>query len=333
MELTLDDTACQTVTSRAMASVTALPESAFDRRKHPDMLGFSEWRAADGWPHRVYRWPAAGAERSRGSLLFQSGRGDFIEKYLEACDHWWRGGWAVEGFGWRGQGGSGRVQRGVDIDHRDSFDPLVDDLAAYVAEWRARTPAPHVIVAHSMGGHVALRLCAERGVTLDALVLVAPMLGINVKPLPMWLARVMVSGLTAIGLGRRVARQERPDNPRRQRRLTADYERYADSQWWKEANPGLGLGPPTWGWIGAALASAARFGRLETVETPVLLLVAGRDQLVDGRAIAAAATRLPIAELKRFPNAAHELLREADADRVPALATIDAFLNRVAPAR
>ena len=113
------------------------------------------------------------------------------------------------GVDWRGQGGS----RGADADDaapaddRTSFDPLIDDLAAFVADWQARTPAPHVIVAHSMGAHVALRACAERGVTPDALVLVAPMLALNTRRLPTWLARLAIAG--AVRGGRGAARRGR----------------------------------------------------------------------------------------------------------------------------
>jgi len=309
-------------------------DSIFDRRRHPEGMRFWTWKAADGWAHRAWRWDAEG--RPRGSLLFQSGRADFIEKYLEACDHWHGRGWFAEGFDWRGQGGSGRSVPGAWADDRLSFDPLIDDLMAFVADWKARTPGPHVLVAHSMGGHVALRACAERGLRLDALVLVAPMLALDTRRIPAPLARAMVRGAKLLGLGHRAAWRDDPADPRRQLRLTASRERYEDSQWWKRQEPGLALGPPSWNWLGAALAGAARIARpraLEAVATPVLLEAAGLDVLVDDGAIAEAARRLPEAELLTLPTARHEVLREADDNRLPALAAIDDFLDRKAPAR
>lgn len=312
-----------------MAPTALLPESLFDRRAYPDGMDFPVWHAADGWPHRAYRWPAGGVRR--GSLLFQSGRADYIEKYLEACDHWHRLGWDIEGFDWRGQGGSRTFTGTLDPDDRLSFDPLIDDLAAYVAEWKARTPGPHVLVAHSMGGHVALRACAERGVVLDALVLVAPMLALNTGHIPRFVASAVVGGAKLARLGRRAIFRDNYANPRRYLRLTASLPRYEDSQYWKRAIPGIAMGPPTWNWIGAALAGdrrIAREGELENVRTPVLLLAAGLDKLVRDEAIASAARRLPDAEMKLFPTGRHELLREADENRLPALAAIDDFLDR-----
>jgi lysophospholipase len=310
-------------------------ESAFNRRAYPDALAFFEWKAADGWPHRAYRWAPISSPQPRGSLIFQSGRADFIEKYLDVCDHWHRAGWNVEGFDWRGQGGSGRLDPGNLADGRTSFDPLIDDLAEYVTDWQRRTPVPHVLVAHSMGGHVALRMLAERGVRLDALALVAPMLALNTVPLPLPIARIVVAAMIAAGRGARAVSNGMIDSPQRQARLTSDRARFDDSQWWKRARPDLGSGAPTWNFLAAALAAANRIAAddLESIETPALLLAAGRDRLVDRGAILSVAARLPDAESRLFPAAAHELLREADIYRLPALAAINDFFERKAPPR
>ena len=95
---------------------------------------------------------AKGRKKARGSLIFANGRGDFIEKYLEAYAHWHGRGWNVTAFDWRGQGGS----RGAGFGY-ESFDLLIDDLAALLADWREGNPGPHVAIGHSMGGHLLLR--------------------------------------------------------------------------------------------------------------------------------------------------------------------------------
>ena len=66
---------------------------------------------------------------------------------------------------------------------------------------------------------------------------------------------------------------------------------------------------------------------LAQVQTPVLLLGAERDRLVEPRAIREAAARLPAAELLMFKGARHEILRETDDVRLEAQARIDAFLD------
>ena len=63
----------------------------------------------------------------------------------------------------------------------------------------------------------------------------------------------------------------------------------------------------------------------------MLLLGAERDRLVSPEAIRRVAGELPDAELEIYPDAGHEILREADPVRLAALARIDAFLDRRAP--
>ncbi|HEY0412316.1 MAG TPA: alpha/beta hydrolase [Allosphingosinicella sp.] len=303
---------------------------AFDRRRIPQGARLSTWAAPDGWVlRRLDRRQPEGAP-ARGSLLFAGGRGDFIEKYLEAQDHWFARGWNVTAFDWRGQGGS---RGGIEGGHLDSFDPLVDDLAALIEDWRRTAPRPHAAIGHSMGGHVLLRTLAERRPKLDAAVLVAPMLAINSAPLPPTAAAWTASLMTMSGWGRHPAWHQPSGSGAagspRQTYLTSCLERYADELWWWEKEPGFDLGAPSWGWLKAAYASCAKLTpeALRTVAAPVLLLGTDADRLVSPDAIRRAAALLPDAELLMFPDAAHELLREADSVRLPALARIDAFLD------
>src|SRR6478735_2315541 len=158
-----------------------------NRRMVPAGAAIDSWDAPDGWPLRRLAWPGA----ERGSLLFLGGRGDIFEKYYEAFEHWHRGGWSLDSFDWRGQGGSGRLSDDPMCGHASDFAPWIEDLAAFFTEWRASTKGPHVIVAHSMGGHLTLRALVERRIAPDAAALVAPMLGMKSAPFgPRLAARV-----------------------------------------------------------------------------------------------------------------------------------------------
>ena len=312
--------------------------SVLDRRILPDGMALSTWRGTDGWQHRRFDWPAG--DRPRGSLLFQIGRAAFAEMYVEPLARWHARGWHVAGFEWRGQGGSGRLLGDARTGHLASLDPLLDDLAAVVAAGRTAAPGPHIIVGHSMGAHLALRLLAERkSLAPAAAVLVAPMLSINSGRLPDPVARTIARLACAAGRAER-RMWEQGTGPAwlqaEQRRLTDCPDRYADHRWWKESRPDLVLGPPSWGWLAAAYASTARLDRrgvLEGVATPLLLLGTERDRLVSADAIRAAAARLPDATLHMSAAGGHELLREIDAVREPVMAAIDRFLDARAPRR
>ncbi len=306
---------------------------AFDRRSIPSGARFGEWKAADGWILRTLEWPREKGADARGSLLFVGGRGDFIEKYLEAQDHWHRPGWNVTAFDWRGQGGS---QGGLPGGHIDTFETLVSDLAAFIDSWRLESPGPHAVVAHSMGGHVLLRTLADRHPPIDAAVLIAPMLMINSGPMPSFAAHWLASTASLAGWGGRPAWQQssrsQPAGSMRQTILTGCPDRYSDELWWWEKYPGFNLGAPSWGWLKAAFQSCAALtpAKLAGVEIPVLLIGTERDRLVGPAAIRRAAALLPKAELIMYDDAAHEILRERDEVRLRALSAIDAFLDRSA---
>jgi len=296
------------------------------RRHIPEGMRFAEWRAGDGWPLRSFSWPRPGAPR--GSLLFLTGRGDFIEKYLEVLTHWHGAGWNIAGFDWRGQGGSGRMLADPLICHQSDFDILVGDLAGFVDHWVAETPAPHVIVAHSMGAHLTLRMLADRPQGIDAAVLSSAMIGIRVKGVPPWLVGALVRSAVVIGLSnRRISRRDIGDVGGR---MTSCPDRRADKLWWKANRPELASGVPSWSWVRSAFASIARLtdAALGQIRTPILLVAAREDPIVDVGAIEHAARMLPNAALTIIDGGGHEILRERDARRLPLLARIDTFLAR-----
>jgi lysophospholipase len=304
-----------------------MTEPANPRRRIPAGMTFASWAAADGWRLRRFDWPRPDP---CGSMLFLGGRGDFIEKYLEALAHWHGGGWSLTGFDWRGQGGSGRLLADPLICHQRDFDLLLDDLAAFVRAWSAAAPPPRIIVAHSMGAHLLLRLLARGGNDVDAAVLASPMIDIKVKGAPGWLLGAAAWGACALGLAeRRVWDRDVGDIGGR---MTSCPDRRADKAWWKAQRPDIASGAPSWGWIRAARRSIARLAQadLGALRTPVLMLAIRRDPIVDVAAIRRAAATLSAAELVLFDGAGHELLREADLLRVRVLTRIDAFLERVA---
>lgn len=265
-----------------------------------------------------------------GRLLFQTGRADVVEKYLEVFAHLVARGWSVTAFDWRGQGGSGRLSPDPHVGHGDDFSILVDDLRAFWTEWRGEADGPAVLLGHSMGGHLALRAVVEGAVVPDALVLVAPMLGLRLPfgpALSAAIIRCMAGTCATRGIWRA---RESAGMHTRQRNLTHDVGRYEDEAFWYARHPELALGPPSWGWLAAALRSIRALAadtRLDRVAVPTLMLLAEADRLVDPDAAALAGARIG-ARLVRFgPEAAHELLREADPVRLRALAAIDGFLD------
>lgn len=317
--------ACENVTKTTMIDQAEL------RRDLPADSRLSEWRAPDGWRHRRFDWPHP---EPRGRILVQGGRADIVEKFLETIRHLHDRRWSVTAFDWRGQGGSGRLAADPRVGHAASFDTWVSDLTAFWTDWRAEGQGPAALLAHSMGGHLALRAMLDGGIAPDAAVLVAPMIGVR-SPLGARGGRAVAWAMTRIGDPARPAWTVRPGKAsagHRQQRLTHSLERYGDEAHWYGRDPSLLLGPPSWAWVLEAFVSGARLQadpRLATLDVPILMLVADADRLVDSRAAVRLASRLPRVELVRFgAESAHEILREDDAVRLRAFGLIDTFLDR-----
>ena len=316
----------------------------FNRRSIPDDAVESVWTTADGQPIRRIDWPGAERDKTalkRGSILFMPGRGDAYEKYLETLEQWHQQGWKVTAADWRGQAGSGRLGDDPVTGHIDDFSVWINDLAAFWSGWIHETPGPHVLVGHSMGGHLILRAVAEKRVCPDAVVLSAPMLDFYGSPLPISIMHLAAKLMKALGNPKRPAWKwsEKPGEMPVGRidLLTHDKDRYDDELFWRDQRPELVMGPGSWGWVERAYASMRSLfapGLLESVDIPVLLLGTSNDRLVAMPAIERAAARLPKAEIVRFGDEArHEILREEDAVRDRVLAAITDFLDRAAPVR
>ncbi len=320
-----------------MVSVAA-PVGAIDRRAIPPAAAESTWTAADGHAVRRIDWPGAGTP-PRGSILFFPGRGDFYEKYLETLEEWHRAGWRVTASDWRGQAGSGRLGKDHVTGHVEDFSIWVDDLAALWERWKAETPGPHVLAAHSMGGHIVLRALAEGRFAPDAAVLSAPMTGMSGPPLPLAMLRRVAQAMCVVGDPARQAWKwsEKPGElpADRANLLTHDPDRYADEQWWRTQRPELVMGPASWRWVERAYASWQMLeapGALERIGVPVLIVSTSSDKLVSHPANLRAAARLPKGEIIALGDEAHhEVLRESDGVRSAIMTKIADFLDRAAP--
>lgn len=307
--------------------------SEFDRRSLPDAACESYWQAEDGWNIRRLDWPAARAPR--GSILFMPGRGDLYEKYLETLNHLTAQGWNITACDWRGQGASGRLTDSQYVGHIDDFSTWVNDLAFFWRSWVTENAGPHIIMAHSMGGHIVARALVDGAIAADGCILSAPMLGMSGPPLPIAVSHLFAKLMTRIGDPKRPAWKvsEKPGTPIRKRQalLTHDNARYNDEAAWWAQRPELVMGPASWHWVERAYASVRYIhapGQWEKVRTPTLILATRADKLVSYGAIKEAAQRMPNVQLISYgEECAHELLREVDAVRDHALAEIDIFLQ------
>jgi lysophospholipase len=276
--------------------------------------------------------PARGAPR--GSVILFSGRTEFIEKYFEVIGELQQRGFTVFTMDWRGQGLSGREQTNPLKGHLATFDDPVADLYAALRVYGDRLPKPHIVLAHSMGGCIALRAMQTNRIAVDGAVFSAPMWGIaNVKGFAEDFARFMTSaglgGTFVPGVETKWTKQSFKKNA-----LTHDQERYARAQGLIVENKDLALAGPTLGWVTAALDAIDTFhqpGALNHLRMPIMVLSAGEEALVDNASHAEIATLLPNARHIMVDGARHEILMETDNIRAQFWAAFDMIADAVAP--
>jgi lysophospholipase len=96
-----------------------------------------------------------------------------------------------------------------------------------------------------------------------------------------------------------------------------------------EAAPDLGIGSPTVAWLNAAYQAMNEIGNpvyLSKVRQPLMLIAAGRDEVVSTPAIEEAGMRLRAGSHLIVAGARHELMMEQDRYRAQFWAAFDAFV-------
>lgn len=270
---------------------------------------------------------------SRGSVVVSPGRTEPIEKYFEVASRLTDLGFVVLVHDWRGHGLSARLgpdQRG----HASGWRDFIADFAALLASFETRLPRPWIALGHSMGGCLTLLALAMGERRFAAALLSAPMLGVQTGSIPGPIVRWLAAGLPRVGLGRALAMRETPPEPFAANILTHDQGRYARNLDQIIRHPELAVGPPTWGWLDFAFSATDRLARgpeAARIATPVSILAAGEERLVDNAAARRVAARLPHARFAVAQGAYHELMQETDALQAPFWAAFETLSREAAP--
>ncbi len=297
----------------------------------PDNAVAGSIKTPDGVSLRFARFaPPPGR---KGTVVVLQGRAEFIEKYFETARDLRARGFAVATFDWRGQGLSDRALS-------DRHKGYVRDFSQYAADLDAimeqvvlpDCPPPFFALAHSMGGAVAIRACHSGSRWFERVVLSAPMLalpqrafGAMAGPFARFM-RLLGRGGAYVPTGGNEASGSEGfiGNV-----LTSDPVRFARNAAVLEEEPALGLGSPTIGWADAALHQMRDFaapGYAGTIRQPMLMVAAGRDEVVSTPAIEQFGQNLLAGRHLILAGSRHEILQEQDHYRRQFWAAFDAFV-------
>jgi len=297
----------------------------------PDHVVTGSIKTPDGVNLRFARWePPPGR---KGTVVVLQGRAEYIEKYYETVRDLRARGFAVATFDWRGQGLSDRALPDRNKGYVRNFSEYATDLEAVMEQVvLPDCPPPIFALGHSMGGAIVIRACHDGSRWFERIVLSAPMIALPQGPLTRVagpLARVMRligrgSAYVPSGHAKAAGSEDFIGNV-----LTSDPVRFSRNAAVLEEAPDLGLGAPTIAWADAAMRLMKRFadpGYAGQIRQPILMVAAGRDEVVSTPAIETFGMNLLAGRHLILPGSRHEILQEQDHYRGQFWAAFDAFV-------
>lgn len=277
----------------------------------PPPAGVLWCHAKDGTRLRVAHWPTG----PRGIVAIFPGRTEVIEKYGRVIRDLAQAGYGTAVIDWRGQGLSDRP-KGLPLrGHIDDFAQYQQDVAAYQALIdQIAGDAPRYLLAHSMGGCIALRALLQ-GFPARAVAFSAPMWGLQLGPALAKAVQLATATLALAGADLR----EIPgagikfrlwENPFDNNEFTRDPQTYLWMQTQVQTHAALRLGAPSLRWLSAALAETRALAQLTAPDLPAFCGLGTRELLVSPDAIRTRMAGWPKGRLAIYDGALHELLME-----------------------
>jgi len=246
----------------------------------------------------------------RAAILLLHGWSDHAGRWSDVGERLRDAGYSVFLLDQRGHGRSGG-RRG----YLSRFSQLLGDLQAFRRAVRRRhTETPHLLLAHSFGGLVALRyLETQPGDPIAAAVVSCPWLALATPP-PAWkrLAGRLLADLW-------------PTLPIPARLDSALLSRDPAVNTAYESDPAVHgvMTPGAWREIQWAQRAVAADGH--RIDVPLLFLLGGEDRIVDAQAARAFADNLTSAQVKWYPEMFHEVLHDPQREQV--IADVLTFLR------
>lgn len=272
---------------------------------------------------------------AKGVIVVVNGFSQSWLQYGELFYDLYQQGYSVISYDHRGQGLSPHlVSFNSQIGYVRDFSEYNDDLDAFMKRVvQPLHPGTRglFLIAHSMGAAAATEYLERHSTTapFDAVVFCAPMYQITTAPYPEWLAQTIVGTAHLLGLGKHYAigkHDYNPNEPFKSNKVTQSFVRWQADRELKINHLQAVIGGPSNEWVNTSLSKTRRIRSKEAAVTPpMLLLEAGKDQLVINQAESQAGAIIPHCRLLSFPESQHEILMEKDPIRDKALREIERF--------
>ena len=293
-----------------------------------------EWHMAERKNNRPLRYGSltSSMDNTKATIIALPGLNDFSEKYFETAQWTNERGYNFYSLDWYGQGGSGRYLDNPHKRHCSGFDEDLADVQTWLSDHVfPKQNGPYILLGHSMGGHLGLRLLHNMPDTFIGAALIAPMFGIKaLRHIPLTLVNTLNRFFRAAYVPGGSDWHPLQHPPPALSLLTKDPLRNPIHNQWLETNPHLQIGGVTYGWLHDAAQSCRTLQKLDCskIKTHCLIFEAEHEYLVDNRHIRSVAEALPNADLVHLEDSFHEPLMERDDIRQALLKKFEHFINK-----
>ena len=271
------------------------------------------------------------------AIVITQGRTESALKYKELAFDLYNQGYDIFFIDHRGQGNSSRLSIDTHRGHVEDFQHYVTDLKTFVDSLQlTKQYQTSFLLSHSMGGAISALYLEEQAHPFQAAAFFSPMLSINLRGLPVFLAKIIsfFSDRTCRFFGKKDcnAPGSKIYNPIifDKNLLTNSSKRYCSMLATFNESIETQLGGPTMRWVNESLFAMERaIKNAVNIDIPVLIIQSGADKVVTAKGQKQFFNKIKHNKSNVFltiSGAKHELLIEQDKYRLPALtAALDFF--------
>lgn len=279
----------------------------------------------------------------RGRVVFTPGYADSVNFHYDAIRKWQERGFEVYAMDWIGQGLSDREDpRHIQNPNDRLMTRHMLDLQKFVQDVVPKDAGlPLILSSHSMGGHVGLLHLKHFPGTFDGAVLAAPLVDLNTSVLPRSAFKGIVSAMNSLGFDdnslpnwRHLLNRVKATSASIEDITSHNPDQLTLTEQgqlrMRELLKGVEIGLPTWGFLKRIYPSLDEMRKddyFDSIQTPVLLIAAGRDELIENKSIRFAASELPRGHLLELPSAAHGVWNDSEKNKATMWRGIDGFID------
>jgi lysophospholipase len=311
-----------------------------------DFWQTGEFSSFQGVENKRINYAAFISSQPESCLVISPGRSESYLKYKELAFDLSALNISIFIIDHRGQGLSERLLENPYKGYVDQFDDYTDDLNTFittVVKPNCAIADKPILLGHSMGGAIATRLIQKYPNSVKATLLSSPMIAINKGGLPEWLAKTLIYSGTFFNqlltdqawyfIGQSDYQLKDFDG----NHLMHSKIRYQTFIDLYQEYPQLQLGGVTFNWLKQAIIiNQAIFSDLDKIATPISIMQAGEDTIVDNQVQNDFCQQLnqlkpllcPLSQPLIIEGARHELLFEKDEYRNQALIFISDWIKK-----